>query len=53
LPTKFGQNLIVEKTDHKIHWKSFDADGKFGLKKYFVFRNQNELPQETETIKLH
>jgi hypothetical protein len=24
---------------------------KFGLKKHFVFRNQNELPQETETVK--
>jgi hypothetical protein len=39
LPTKFGQNLIVEKNaDHKIHWKSFDADGKFGLKKAFRFQ---------------
>ncbi|MCA6422193.1 MAG: GHMP kinase [Flavobacterium sp.] len=28
LPTKFGQNLIVEEaTDEHIHWISFDSDG--------------------------
>ncbi len=28
LPTKFGQNLIIEAAEnHVIHWKSFDADG--------------------------
>jgi hypothetical protein len=34
-----------------IKFTGLDADG-FGLKKkHFVFRNQNELPQETETVK--
>ena len=28
LPTKFGQNLIIEETEGQIiHWKSFDSDG--------------------------
>lgn len=28
LPTKFGQNLIIEESEGKnIHWKSFDSDG--------------------------
>lgn len=28
LPTKYGQNLIIEETtDQLIHWKSFDHDG--------------------------
>jgi mevalonate kinase len=52
LPTKFGQNLIVEKTlIIKFTGKALTLTAKFGLKKHFVFRNQNELPQETETVK--
>jgi mevalonate kinase len=32
LPTKFGQNLIVEKgTNRTISWKSYDADGTIWL----------------------
>jgi len=28
LPTKFGQNLIIEETEGQIiHWKSVDSDG--------------------------
>jgi hypothetical protein len=50
LPTKFGQNLIVEKTLIKFTGKALTLTAKFGLK-HFVFRNQNELPQETETVK--
>jgi mevalonate kinase len=38
LPTKFGQNLIVEKNaDHKIHWKSFDADGQIWFEESISF----------------
>jgi hypothetical protein len=37
LPTKFGQNLIVEKT-LIIKFGKVDADGQFGLKKAFRFQ---------------
>jgi hypothetical protein len=50
LPTKFGQNLIVEKTLIIKFTGKATLTAKFGLK-HFVFRNQNELPQETETVK--
>jgi mevalonate kinase len=38
LPTKFGQNLIVEKgTAQKIKWTSFDADGSIWFEDTFSF----------------
>jgi len=52
LPTKFGQNLIVEiGSKQQIVWKSFDADGIIWfediilfseIKNYFVSENQSE-----------
>ncbi|MBP6759587.1 MAG: GHMP kinase [Flavobacterium sp.] len=38
LPTKFGQNLIVEKGTHQeIKWTSFDADGSVWFEDTFSF----------------
>lgn len=38
LPTKFGQNLIVEKGHHQeISWTSFDSDGSVWMKEVFSF----------------
>jgi len=53
LPTKFGQNLIVEKnTNHEIHWKSFDADGTIWFEDRISFSEiKSPLPQDIETIK--
>lgn len=40
LPTKFGQNLIVEEKDNlEIHWKSFDSDGSLWFEDTFTFEN--------------
>ena len=53
LPTKFGQNLIVENNpNHEIHWKSFDADGQIWFEDTISFSEiQNQVPQEPDTIK--
>ena len=38
LPTKFGQNLIVEKgNNHEIKWTSFDSDGSIWFEDTFSF----------------
>ena len=38
LPTKFGQNLIIEESEgHIIHWKSFDSDGSIWFEDYIQF----------------
>ena len=38
LPTKMGQNLIVESTNTKtIHWKSFDVDGSIWFEDILSF----------------
>lgn len=38
LPTKFGQNLIVEKGNHQeIRWRSFDLDGSVWMEEIFSF----------------
>jgi mevalonate kinase len=38
LPTKFGQNLIIEKgTPQEIKWTSFDADGSIWFEDTFSF----------------
>jgi mevalonate kinase len=38
LPTKLGQNLIVENAENKgINWKSYDADGRVWLEEYISF----------------
>ncbi|WP_339920578.1 GYDIA family GHMP kinase [uncultured Flavobacterium sp.] len=53
LPTKFGQNLTVEKSpNHKIHWKSFDSDGQIWFEDTILFSEIiNPELQEPETIK--
>jgi mevalonate kinase len=53
LPTKFGQNLIVEKNaDQTINWKSFDVDGQIWFEESISFSEiKNEMPQEAETVK--
>ncbi len=36
LPTKFGQNLIIEEAnDELIEWKSYDADGSIWFESSF------------------
>lgn len=38
LPTKFGQNLIIEEIENTIiHWKSYDADGTIWYEDTFTF----------------
>ena len=42
LPTKMGQNLIVESTNTEtIHWKSFDADGSIWFEEILSFNEIN------------
>jgi mevalonate kinase len=51
LPTKFGQNLIVEK-HHKIHWKSFDADGQIWFEETFRFQ-KSKMNCREKLLRLH
>lgn len=38
LPTKFGQNLIIEEAEGQIiHWKSFDSDGSIWFEDTILF----------------
>src|SRR6478609_5513262 len=38
LPTKFGQNLIIEESEGEIiHWKSFDSDGSIWFEETIPF----------------
>ena len=38
LPTKFGQNLIIEESEGEIiHWKSFDSDGSIWFDDTILF----------------
>lgn len=40
LPTKFGQDLVVEPSDKEgIHWKSFDADGSIWFESVIAFES--------------
>lgn len=40
LPTKFGQNLVVEKgNNQEIKWKSFDSDGSIWFEDTFSFED--------------
>ncbi len=54
LPTKFGQNLIVEKGNNKeIKWISYDADGSIWLELQLSFdaiSNTNKVA-ESESVK--
>lgn len=54
LPTKFGQNLIIEKGEgNLIHWKSFDSDGSIWFEDTISFSSviQKEHFEDTATIK--
>ena len=61
LPTKFGQDLVVENgTDNQIHWKSHDADKTIWFDQIITFdsiRNkiftQNDVIQNTLIEMLH
>ncbi|SDX00678.1 GYDIA family GHMP kinase [Flavobacterium degerlachei] len=57
LPTKFGQNLIVEEgSNHKIAWKSYDSDGSIWFEDNITFSEianptNSETETETEAVK--
>lgn len=53
LPTKLGQNLIIEKgSDKKISWKSHDADGSIWFEDTISFLDiSNEKNPESESVK--
>ena len=54
LPTKFGQNLIVEEAEgHIIHWKSFDSDGSVWFEDTIPFSCiiRKELFDDAKNIK--
>jgi hypothetical protein len=51
LPTKFGQNLIVEKTLIIKFTGSFDADGQIWFEESISFSEIKMNCQETETVK--
>src|SRR5258705_10647899 len=61
LPTKFGQNLIVEKSgNQEIKWKSYDADGSIWFEETIPFSAvikdtvfENESVKNTLTTILH
>jgi hypothetical protein len=46
LPTKFGQNLIIEEADNNlIHWKSYDQDGSIWFEETIPFSSIIEKEQ--------
>lgn len=54
LPTKFGQNLTIEKAENElIHWKSIDADGSIWFEATIPFSSivKKERFEETHNIK--
>ena len=52
LPTKMGQNLIVEETQTKsIHWKSYDADGSIWFEEILSFQEIQDNTSTTESVK--
>jgi len=53
LPTKFGQNLIVEKNDNReIKWRSYDADGSIWFEDTIPFSEiVSNVPFEKESVK--
>lgn len=52
LPTKFGQNLIVEESDNQeIKWKSYDADGSAWFEDTILFSEIiSNVPFEKESV---
>lgn len=52
LPTKMGQNLIVEDTKtNSIHWKSYDADGSIWFEEILSFQEIQDNTTTTESVK--
>ena len=54
LPTKFGQNLIIEESEGEIiHWKSFDSDGSIWFEDTILFSAiiRKERFDDTKNIK--
>jgi mevalonate kinase len=53
VPTKFGQNLIVEESENQeIKWKSFDADGSVWFEDTIAFSEIiSTTPFEKESVK--
>ncbi len=53
LPTKFGQDLIVETSDSKeIHWTSYDADGSIWFEDTFLFSEiENKISFTEQPVK--
>ena len=53
LPTKMGQNLIIEEGNNKeIIWKSYDADGSIWFEDTLLFSDiSKEINPETESVK--
>lgn len=54
LPTKFGQNLIIEEAaDHLIHWKSFDHDGSIWFEEHIPFTSiiEKKINSDIQNIK--
>ena len=53
LPTKMGQNLIVESTNTEtIQWKSYDADGSIWFEDFVTFQEIKELNNpSSESVK--
>ena len=53
LPTKFGQNLVVENDDNKIiEWKSYDYDQKLWFEDTFTFAEIiTNADSEIETVR--
>jgi mevalonate kinase len=52
LPTKMGQNLIVEDTQtNSIHWKSYDADGSIWFEDILSFEEIKDNNITAESVK--
>lgn len=53
LPTKFGQDLIVETGDsQEIHWTSYDADGSIWFEHTFLFSEiENKISFSDQPVK--
>lgn len=53
LPTKFGQNLIVEENNNpEIKWKSYDSDGSIWFEETLSFLEiKNPTESEEESVK--
>jgi mevalonate kinase len=54
LPTKFGQNLIIEESDgNTFDWKSYDSDGSMWFEDVIAFESiiKNEQSDDSKSVK--